>query len=255
MIQFLKESTFVAQDVIGRSVMLLRYRYFFIAGLCFLLFLTSNTSGILAFYLNEVSPFLSAFMAFVFMVLYFGIYLSAFKYILVLLDRGRYHGLMDRIPSTQHMLRFFGATILVVLLMLAVFLGISVLAWPMIYINSSVEETVIFSVVVSTICSFYLLLRILFYPIFIIDKEASPLQAIRLSIALTKGNITKLLFIVLFFAILHLLYIYFNYLGYPLISTVLSFVNSFFVTPLLVVVVVVAYRSIMKNYQQEIHEA
>src|SRR3546814_8970851 len=63
------------------SDLLLKCHYFSIAGLCFLLFLTSNTSGILAFYFSEVNTFLSIFMALLFVILYFGTQLTLFKYV------------------------------------------------------------------------------------------------------------------------------------------------------------------------------
>jgi hypothetical protein len=48
---------------------------------------------------------------------------------------------------------------------------------------------------------------------------------------------------------LHLLYIYFNYMGYPVLSTVLSFISSFFVVPLSSVVIAMAYHSMMEAHR------
>lgn len=96
---------------------------------------------------------------------------------------------------------------------------------------------------------FLFLLRVAFYPFFIIEQHATPFRALRHSFALTKGNVTKLLLILAFFAILHLLYVYFNYAGYPMVSTVLSIINSFLVGPLASVVVAMAYRDMMVRYR------
>src|SRR5690606_7807351 len=107
MIQFLKDSTFAVNEVINRSWELLRQHYFSIAGLCFLLFLTSNTSGILAFYFSEVNPYLSVFMAFLFAILYFGTQLTLFKYIFTLIDHREKIQLTETIPSTKELLFLF----------------------------------------------------------------------------------------------------------------------------------------------------
>jgi len=247
MIQFLKESTFAVNDVIRKSWLVLKANYFSIAGLCFSLFITSNASGILAFYLQDVNPALSYFMAFLFVVAYFGIQLTLFKYIFMLIDRQEKIKLSKTIPTTREMARFFIAMLLAILLILASYLIVSVLAWPLIYLFG-VGLVVNATILIAALLTLYLLLRIAFYPFFIIDRNSRALDAIRLSLALTKGNVVKLLLILAFFAILQLLYIYFNYLGYPLVSTFLSVLTSFIVVPLSSVIVAMAYRVMMKRY-------
>lgn len=249
MIQFLKDSTFAVNEVINRSWDLLRQHYFSIAGLCFLLFLTSNTSGILAFYFSEVNTFLSVFMAFLFAILYFGTQLTLFKYIFTLIDHKERIQFIETTPSTKELLFFFTGMFSIALLALVFYLVISVLAFPLVYARIEVSLMVNIARIVSAVIIFIFLLRVAFYPFFIIDRHAEPFRAIRLSFALTKGNVTKLLLILAFFAILHLLYLYFNYAGYPMVSTVLSLINSFLVGPLSSVVVAVAYRSMMVDYR------
>ncbi|WP_257957548.1 beta-carotene 15,15'-monooxygenase [Parapedobacter tibetensis] len=248
MIQFLKNSTFAVNEVINKSWDLLRKHYFSIAGLCFLLFLTSNTSGILAFYFNEVNTFLSIFMAFLFVILYFGTQLTLFKYIFTLIDKKEKINLSDTIPSTKELLYFFTGMFSIALLAFVFYLLISVLGFPLVYAHIDVSLMVNITRVVSAVFVFLFLLRVAFYPFFIIDRHATPFQAIRLSFALTRGNVTKLLLILAFFAILHLLYVYFNYSGYPMVSTALSILNSFLVAPLSSVVIAVAYRDMMADY-------
>lgn len=248
MIQFLKDSTFAVNEVITRSWDLLRQHYFSVAGLCFLLFVTSNTSGILAFYLNEVHPFLSAFMAFLFVILYFGIQLALFKYVFRLID-GKAHGhLSDTIPTTRELLYFFAAMLCIAGIALFLYFVVSLLGFPLVYAGINIADLVNITRIIAAVLIFFVLLRVAFYPFFIIEWHATPWRAIRLSFALTKGNITKLLLILVFFAILHLLYVYFNYSGYPVVSTVLSLVNSFLVGPLSSVVVAMAYRDMMVHY-------
>jgi len=248
MIEFLKESTFAVNEVIGRSWDLLKKHYFAIAGLCFLLFITSNTSGILAFYFSEVNPFLSVFMAFLFVILYFGAQLTLFKYIFTLIDKREAVKLRDAIPSTKELLYFFTGMVSIALLALLFYLVISVVAFPLVYANIEVSLMVNIARLVSAAVIFLFLLRVAFYPFFIIERQAEPFRALRLSFALTRGNVTKLLLILAFFAILHLLYLYFNYTGYPMVSTALSLLNSFLVAPLSSVVIAVAYRNMMDDY-------
>src|SRR5690606_4284517 len=156
--------------------------------------------------------------------------------------------LTETIPSTKELLYFFTGMFSIALLALVFYLIISVIAFPLVYAGIEVSLMVNIARIVSATLLFVFLLRVAFYPFFIIDRGAEPFRAIRLSFVLTKGNVTKLLLILAFFAILHLLYLYFNYAGYPMVSTILSLVNSFLVGPLSSVVVAVAYRNMMIDY-------
>lgn len=247
MIHYLKESTFAVKEVLDRSWLLLKSRYFAIAGLCFALFLTSNTSGILAFYLKEINPVLSAFMAFLFMIAYFGIQLTLFKYLMHLIDNKGRVFLSESIPSTKEMLYFLTAMLGIGVSLLVFYLVISVAAWPLIY-WVGVDMIMEINLFVFGALSFFFLLRIAFFPFFIIDQGQNVWGAIRMSVALTKGNVVKILLIMTFFVILHLLYVYFNWLGYPVISTILSVISSFFVVPLSSVVIAMAFKDMMKGF-------
>lgn len=249
MIQFLKASTFAVNEVISRSWDLLKKHYFSVAGLCFLLFLTSNTSGILAFYFSDVNTFLSVFMALLFVILYFGAQLTLFKYVLAVADKKEQIGLIDSIPSVRELRLFLTGMLSVAVLALLFYLIISVVAFPLVYAGIDIALMVYIARMIAGVVIFTFLLRIAFFPFFIVEQQADAFRALRLSLALTRGNVTKLLLILAFFAILHLLYVYFNYAGYPMVSTALSLVNSFLVGPLSSVVVALAYRNMMANYR------
>jgi len=103
MIQFLKESTFAVNEVFNKSVDLLKNNYFSVAGLCLLLFITSNLSSTLAVYFKDINIVLSLFMALFFAILYFGINLSLFKYILHLIDKDEKVRVSDTFPSTKEL--------------------------------------------------------------------------------------------------------------------------------------------------------
>lgn len=246
MIQFLKESTFAVNEVFSRSLNLLRHRYFSIVGLCFLLFFTSNLISL--FYLSDMGILQRLLLVCLFAVLYFGLQLTLMKYLLLRLE-GRTDASVKRsIPSVKELWYFFLAISLILLVVACCYALISIAGWPFIYLGVPVDAMVRVSVLLSAVLMFMFLLRAAFYPYFIIDRGATPWRAIRLSIALTRGNVTKLLLILLFFAILHFLNGYFNYHGLLVLSIMLNVVNSFFIIPLSSVVVAVAYRSMIDKY-------
>lgn len=255
MIQFLKESTFTVNEVFVKSLYLLRDWYFSITGLCFLLFITSNLSGILAFYLSDFNPGLRVLMALLFVILYFGLQLTLFKYLLIRIGGDGQVGVLQAIPSSRELLYFFVSMATILMVAATCYLFISLVGWPFIYLGIKIDVMVNISLVLSAILTFFFLLRVAFYPFFIIDREATPLRAIRLSFALTQGNVFKLLLILLFFAILHFLNGYFNYQGLPVLSIVLNIINSFLIVPLSSVVIVMAYRKMVKGYSQETEKA
>src|SRR5690606_1617218 len=143
----------------------------------------------------------------------FGTQLTLFKYILALIDEKEKIQFTDTVPGAKEMLYFFTGMFSIALLAFLFYLVISVIAFPLVYANIDVSLMVNIARIISAIVIFIFLLRVAFYPFFIIDRHAEPFRAIRLSFALTKGNVTKLLLILAFFAILHLLYLYFNYAG------------------------------------------
>lgn len=249
MISYLRESTFVVNHVINKSWDLLKKHYFSIAGLFLILFLTSNISAILATFISEVSVLLSGFMLLLFLIIYFGTQLTLIKYNLILIKKSSRVRLRDAVPTTKELLNFFVTMILLAILAFATVMLVSTVLLPLIYLQISVAVMASVSVFMASVLIFFLVIRLSFYPFFIVDRQASPLLSIRLSLAVTRGNVTKLLLILVFFAILQLLNIYVNYRGFHMLSMILSLVNSFFIVPLSSVVMAVAYRNMMEHYK------
>lgn len=249
MIEYLKESTFVINDVISDAWDVLKKRYFAIAGICFLLFVVSNVSGILAMYLNSISIFLSVFMALLFVVLYFGIQLTLFKHIFQVLDRKQEDiRWRDSIPTSKEMIYFFACVISILVGAFITYLLISVVFFPLIYLIS-VEVMVQIVYFITFVLAFCMFLRIAFFPFFILDKGVKPFKAIRLSLATTRGNFIRIVLLLAFFALFGSLYLYFSYRGYAVISSGLSMVNSFVVVPLSSVAFIIAYRKMVRDYR------
>lgn len=249
MISFLKESTFVVNDVLSDSWDLLRKRYFAIAGLCLLMFITSNSSAVLGFYFNEINPVLSIFAALLFVIVYFGIQLTLFKHIFQVLDKEKEDVKLEKsIPSLAEMGFFLGGMLIVLVLAFTSYFGISLMLLPLIYLRIPIDVLVNAGVVIASSLIFLAGIRLIFFPFFIIDQGKNSLSALRFSLAITRGNVTKLLLLLAFFVMLNLLYLYFSYLNLALISTGLSLVNSFIVVPLASVAIAIAYRKMMGEY-------
>jgi len=252
MIQFLKDSTFAVNEVLQAALGILKKKYFSIAGFCLLLFVTSNASGILAVYFKDVNWILSGFMAFTFVVLYFGIQLTLFKYIFHVVDDDKETvPLHESMPSGKELSYFFIAMLSLLVMILIAFALLALIILPVIYIFKSTTYAVNLFAVLSVIFLIAFMMRVSFYPFFIIDRHERPFKSIRLSFAITRGNFVKLLILLVFLTILHLLSIYFNWRSYPLLSAALNMVNSFLVVPLSSVAIALAYRQMMKEYKGE----
>ena len=249
MISFLKESTFVVNDVLSDAWEVLIKRYFAIAGLCFLMFVTSNSSAILGFYFNEFNSIINIFIALLFVILYFGIQLTLFKHTFQVLDKeDEAVKLRYSIPTVKEMGFFFAGMLFMLFLSLFAYLFVSILFLPLIYINISIEILVNIGVVISFMFIFLMLIRLAFFPFFIIDKGQNTFRSLRLSLAITRGNVIKILMLLAFFVMLNLLYLYFSYMNLAVISTGLSLINSFLVVPLASVTIAIAYRKMMSEY-------
>lgn len=254
MIQSLKESTFAVNEVISDSWDVLKKRYIAIAGLCFLLFLTSNTSGVLAFYFNTINTYLNIFMALMFILLFFGIQLCLFKHIFQIIDHNKEVHWADSIPSFKELLYFLMGTLMVLLFSFASYFLISLTLFPLVYLDIPLRIPVTLTMVFTTLFMLWILIRVAFFPLFVIDQHKTPWQSIRMSFAITKGNLIKLLMLMLFFALLNLLYLYFSYREMAFIATLLSLINSFVVIPLSSVCVALAYRKMMQDYKHTMEQ-
>ncbi|MFD2548489.1 beta-carotene 15,15'-monooxygenase [Sphingobacterium suaedae] len=251
MLQYLKESTFKANDVFLRAIAVLKSHYFSVAGLCFLLFVTSNLSSYLAFTLEDSKAYIiKGLLCFVFLSLFFGTQLILIKRAL-LLARGVEHAdFKDYIPSARQFFNFLLGFVLYSFLLGIVYLFSSVISFPLLYLGADLE-TVSMEVnpFLTGIIMMFVLIRITFFPYFIVDKKYNVLRSCRLSVALTRGNMTRLLLLLVGIGMAYILQVSFEYLGYFVVAKIFSFINTFVIIPLVSVVMAVAYHDMMKNYQ------
>ena len=262
MINFLKESTFTVNEVIGKAWRVTYDNYFSLATLCFLIFITFTTSSLMAFFLKDVNIALRILMVFLFIVLYCTINLSLFKYILHLLDNENEQiTIVSTLPTRVQIIRFLIATFYFALCI--VFVG--VLFYPVLFIldpllryavrlglvsNLAEAGRVVtnVSVAIAIVAIFITFIRISFFQFFIIDKQAKPFQAIKYSLATTRGNFTKILLLLLVLGFFHLLSLVFNYLHWSVISLLVISLSSFIIVPLSSVALTIVYRKMMADY-------
>lgn len=264
-VEFLKESTFAVNDVIFKAWHLTKRNYFSIATLCFLMFITSNASGLMAFFLKDVNKGLSSLMALIFVLLYFTINLSLFKYIFHLLDDEETDvTIVGSLPTRLQIIRFVLATLYFTLCIVIA----GVFLMPVLYIidpilrymvqlgwvNSFQEAgdvIITVAVAIGVMAIFMIWIRISFFPFFIIDKNAKSFESVKLSLATTRGNFTKILLLLLVLGGFYFFYLFFSYLQWPIIAFIVNIISSFIVVPLSSVSLTIAYRQMMSDYKGE----
>ncbi|MFD2286601.1 hypothetical protein GJU39_16880 [Pedobacter petrophilus] len=267
MINYLKESTFAVNDVIRKAWSIMTRHYFSIATLCFLMFITASASSLMAFFIKDVSRVLSFFMVIIFIMLYFTLNLSLFKYIFHLIDNEDEDvTIVGTLPTRQQIIRFLIAT----LYFIGCILFIGLILFPVLYVLDPVLRYLVrigwvesfkatgiiitqVAVGIGILALFITWLRISFFPFFIIDKNVGPFESIKLSLAITKGNFTKILLLLLVLGGGYLIYLLFNFLHWPFVAFVVNILSSFIIVPLSSVALTVAYRKIAGEYKGDEH--
>jgi hypothetical protein len=262
MINYLKESTFTVNEVIGKAWKVTYENYFSLATLCFLIFITLTTSSLMAFFLKDVNVFMRILMVLIFIVLYCTINLSLFKYIFHLLDNEQEHiTIVSTLPTRLQIIRFLVATFYFALCI--IFVGF--VLYPVLYVLDPILRYAArmgwitdlpaagrlvtnVSVAIAVVAIFITFIRISFFQFFIIDKEAKPFESIKYSLATTKGNFTKILLLLLVLGFFHLLSLVFNYLHWSVISLIVISLSSFIIVPLSSVALTIVYRKMMSDY-------
>lgn len=283
MIDYLKESTFAVKDVIFQAWKVTRDNYFPIATLCFLIFITASTSTFMAFFMSELHVGIRTVMLLIFILGYCVVELCLIKYIFKLLDNQTSDiQIIQTLPTRSEIINF---------LIGAVYFGLSIffvgiLLMPILYIldmilKFAVSQGIIegyastgriivnVAVVIAILSIFFTFIRIIFFPFFIIDKHCPPFESIKLSLATTRGNFVKLLFIFIglvtvqaivfgFFYIVvlmgfRLINYFFDYDINQYISLIVVVFSSFVIVPFTTAFFTIAYRKIMSDYKGDEH--
>ena len=286
MIEYLKESTFAVKDVIMQAWQVTRDNYFSIATLCFLIFITASTSTFMAFFMGDLNIGIKIIMLLIFIMCYCVVELCMIKYIFRLLDHEseKEIQIIDTLPTRLEVIRFligtvyFGISIFLVgimlmpvLFILDFILGLMVSqGWIESFRSGAGAKIIInISVAIGMLSIFFTFIRIVFFPFFIIDKHCTPFESIKLSLATTKGNFIKLLFILAglvlvqaivfgFFYIVvltgfRLVNYFFDYDINQYVSLIVVVFSSFVIVPFTTAFFAVAYRKIMSEYKGDEH--
>lgn len=249
MINFLKDSTFTVNEVIGKAWNVTKRNYFSIATLCFLMFITSNASGLMAFLIKDVNKGLSVLMAFFFIMMYFTINLSLLKYIFHLLDDEEHDvSIVSTLPTRQQIIRFVVSMLYFMLVIVGVYAVVIIVAFPFIYTGLRMSLVTNIAISVGVIAIFITWVRISFFPFFIIDKNLPPFGSLKFSLAITKGNFTKILLLLLVLGGFYVLCLVLIGLQMPVIAFFVNILSSFIIVPLSSVALTIAYRKMMSEY-------
>lgn len=262
--------------------------YFSIATLSFLIFITVSTSTFMAFFMEEVNVGIKVIMVSIFIFCYCVIELSLIKYILNLLDKGNADILIiETLPTRSEVFRFllatlfFGIAILVAMLFIVpiLYFLLYFLDWLFKYLvaqhiitaySSTGEIIVQIAINITALTALLAFLKIIFFPFFIIDKNTSAFESIKLSLAVTKGNFLKLLLLLFAQVVIQLLVFFLFSLGFWLIfrviglfwnleffqqysSLIVVLFTSFIMVPFTTAFLAVAYRKIMSEYKGDEH--
>jgi len=288
MINYLKESTFAVKDVIMQAWKVTKENYFSIATLCFLIFITATTSSLMAYYMEEVNTGIKTIMVTIFIFCYCIIELSLIKYILRLLDKGEADILIvETLPTRSEVFKFLLATLFFGIGIIILMLFIVPILYLLLYFldffvkylvaqdiisdyNSIRDIIVLIAIRITGLVAFLFFLKIIFFPFFIIDRESSALESIKLSFAVTKGNFLKLLlflfvqvfiqflisslFSLSFWLIFRVIGLFWNLEYFQQYSFLFVLVfTSFIVVPFTTAFLAVAYRKIMNEYKGDEH--
>jgi len=251
MLEFVRESTFKANDVISRALNILRKHYFSVAGLCFLLFLTNNLSTFLAGYLSDSAfGFVKLPLFALFVTLFFGLQLVLIKRAILLAQHVENTPLQNYIPTPKQFFNFLLGLIFYSVLTGVVYLFCSVLVLPLLYLGVEVE-TISYEInpLLTGFVMMLLLIRISFFPFFILVNNFNIFRAARLSIAFTRGNTINLLVLMLALASAYMLQLAFEYLGYSILAAISSVLNTFIIIPSVSLVLAIAYMDMIREYK------
>jgi len=121
---------------------------------------------------------------------------------------------------------------------------------PLLYIGVNMD-TILWEInpLLTGIIMMLVLIRISFFPFFILEKGFSIIRAFKWSIAFTKGNMTNLLILMFLLAFAYILQVSFERLEYFNLAKISSILNTFIIIPAVSVVMATAYVDMLKEYK------
>ncbi|MCA5005805.1 hypothetical protein [Sphingobacterium bovistauri] len=251
MLEFLKESTFRANDVFFRALNILKKHYISVAGLCFLLFVTNNLSTYLAIYLSDMTGSGIRFLLLlIFVILFFGLQLVLIKRAILLAKNIEKTELRFYIPSTKQFLHFIFGLLSYSLITGLAYLVCAILCMPLLYIGVKMD-TIAYEInpLLTGVIMMFILIRISFFPFFILENNYGFIRSIKLSIAFTRGNTINLLILMAILASTYVGQLFFEYMDYSIFAKIMSAINTFVIIPSVSLVLAVAYVDMIREYK------
>lgn len=251
MLEFLKKSTFRANDVFFRALNILKKHYISVAGLCFMLFITNVLSTYLALYLGEIVPgFVKVALLLIFVITFFGLQLVLIKRAVLLANNIEHAPLKTYLPSIKQFLNFILGLIIYSILLPLIYLICSLLCMPLLYIGVDMDA-ILWEInpLLTGLIMMLILIRISFFPFFILEKGFDIVRAFKLSIAFTKGNVVNLLILMFFLAVAYIFQLTFEYLEYSFLARISGILNTFIIIPSVSIVMAIAYVDMIEEYK------
>jgi hypothetical protein len=152
-------------------------------------------------------------------------------------------------PTKMQLGNFLAAFLCVCAVTMLTFLAVAAILLPFIYLGVEDEQLVNVAVPVGGLLALIVLIRISFFPFFIIDMDANPFKSIRFSLAITRGNFTRLLLLIGLTLVSYLILVYFQAIEYYFVSLTVSLIYFFIIIPLTSVAATVAYKQMIDEYK------
>ncbi|WP_254529857.1 MULTISPECIES: hypothetical protein [unclassified Sphingobacterium] len=201
-------------------------------------------------YLDSSNLIVKVLLLLLFVAIYFGLQLVLLKKAIFLAKDEKSHGLMDYLPTMSQFCYYILGLLLYSLIAFVVYIVMYVALFPLLYlgVNMNTVQTEIHPFLTGVIMLF-VLIRTTFFPFFIVENGFNTFKSYRFSLAMTKGNVLRLLAIIFIIAFTHLLQLGTEYMGYSLVSKILSLINSFVIIPVVSVVMSIVYIDMIKAYK------
>ncbi len=227
------ESAFSIADVLTTAWNITKRNFVVILGYSIVAFIAVFSAQFtLAFLVNQQDVLITYIVLVLVLIINSMATLGFYKLTFQLIDNEEEEfTLQSVIPSWRMVLSFISISLL---------LGFLVATFNLLISNFSDMQTLIMVVkIIAVIALFYLILRSIFFPCFIVDDESSSFQSIRQSFQLTRDNLLRIMSV--FMLVIALIVIGILALGIGVIVT-FPFTN---------IVLVVTYRKLVNNYSDE----
>ncbi len=227
------EPAFSIADVLTTAWNITKKNFIVIIGYSIVAFISVFSAQFtLAFLVNPKNLLITYLMLVLVLIINSMATLGFYKLAFQLIDNEEEEfSLQSVIPSWRMVLSFISISLL---------LGFLVATFNLIISNFNEMQTLVMVVKITAVAAlFYLILRSIFFPCFIVDDESSSFQSLRQSFQLTKDNLLKIMSV--FMLVIALIVIGILALGIGVIIT-FPFTN---------VVLVVTYRKLVNNYSDE----